>query len=190
MNKKGQWWIWTQVGLWSIAVLIIIFGTLSIIWSSKIAVTMQVQGKEITDNLQKTNALLEEYQKLPTQIKDINDKIIILQNKTDSLIIDNKKLNENEAAIQKDVESLNIILISLEKSQKNIAALQDRYPPVQMQNIMFQNLSKDEANTFIKNAINQRSWNLGVTFAFGSLIGISVTLLPIYFIYKKYYKKK
>lgn len=182
MNKKGQWWIWTQVALWIIVILVFVWGGTSLYKVNKLSKVMEEQSQQIATTLDKTNTLLGKYEQMPPQIEDIKNRMTNLDDKTNKIKLDADRLQEIQTNFNKNAELLDNISINLRISE-------EKYPPVQSQNLIFQNISKDEANTLIQNAINQRSWNLTLSFAFGSLIGISLTLI-LQFIYKRYKTNK
>ncbi len=179
MNKKGQWWIWTQVALWIIVLLIIVFGGTSLYKVNKLSKAMEEQTQQIVTTLGKTNTLLGKYEQMLPQIEEIKTRIGTLDIKYNELKLEADKLQKIQENLNKNEESLNNISI-------NLMSLQNKYPPVQFQNIIFQNISKGEVDTFIQNAVNQRSWHLTFSFFFGSLIGISLSWVFFQFIYKKY----
>jgi len=182
MSKKGQWWIWTQVALWIIVILVIVWGGTSLYKVNKLSKAMEEQSQQIATILDRTNALLGKYEQMPPQIEDIKNRMTVLDDKTNKIKLDADKLQEIQANLNKNVEFLDNISI-------NLIHLEEKYPPVQSQNLIFQNISKDEANILIQNAVNQRSWNLTLSFAFGSLMGILLSLI-LQLIYKKYKNNK
>lgn len=142
------------------------------------------RADEIKVSLGDLNSKLAKFNELPSEISDIKTKINTIEEKTSSLELDSASFADTNSDLKDTVQQLEDIKKELNAIQKRVAELQEAYPPVQTQTILFQNMSNEEANTLIQNAISQRSWHLGISFLFGSLF--SITLFSIYFVIKKY----
>src|SRR3989344_574258 len=142
MNKKGQWWIWTQVALWIIVILVIVWGGTSLYKVNKLSKVIEEQGQQIANTLEKTNSLLGKYEQMPPKIEEIKSRIISLDDKSNKIKLDVDKLHEIQASLNKNAEFLDNI-------SKNLIQLQKEYPPVQTQNIVFTNATNE--NKEVKN---------------------------------------
>ena len=86
---------------------------------------------------------------------------------------------------ENDLKQLEQLKIELQNVHKELAKLQEVYPPVQTQNIIFENVTNEAVNNVISTAIYVKSRTIYLTFAFGALFG-SLISVPLYFIFKKY----
>ena len=106
MNKKGQWWIWTQVALWIIVILVIVWGGTSLYKVNKLSKVIEEQGQQIANTLEKTNSLLGKYEQMPPKIEEIKSRIISLDDKSNKIKLDVDKLHEIQASLNKNAEFL------------------------------------------------------------------------------------
>jgi len=187
MNKKGQMpkikpsLSWILIG---VAFLIGIY----IAGGFKIIVELREQGKLIADNTEKVNQAVEQLNtnlatigKIPSQIDIIQRDIISLKEKSNIINSDMAKLQNTEKELENSLINLNYKIEELNKGltefKNNLLTLkemQEIYPPVQNQQLIFKNVSNQEVNQAIQNAINSRSRSFGIYFGFGSLFGISL----------------
>ena len=164
MNKKGQWWIWTQVALWIIVILVIVWGGTSLYKVNKLSKVIEEQGQQIANTLEKTNSLLGKYEQMPPKIEEIKSRIISLDDKSNKIKLDVDKLHEIQASLKKNAEFLDNI-------SKNLIQLQKEYPPVQTQNIVFTNATNEDVTNILTDIIKNRSTSLTISFVFGALFG-------------------
>ncbi|MBS3160064.1 hypothetical protein J4436_04720 [Candidatus Woesearchaeota archaeon] len=164
MNKKGQWWIWTQVALWIIVILVIVWGGTSLYKVNKLSKVIEEQGQQIANTLEKTNSLLGKYEQMPPKIEEIKSRIISLDDKSNKIKLDVDKLHEIQASLNKNAEFLDNI-------SKNLIQLQKEYPPVQTQNIVFTNATNEDVTNILTDIIKNRSTSLTISFVFGALFG-------------------
>ena len=164
MNKKGQWWIWTQVALWIIVILVIVWGGTSLYKVNKLSKVIEEQGQQIANTLEKTNSLLGKYEQMPPKIEEITSRIISLDDKSNKIKLDVDKLHEIQASLNKNAEFLDNI-------SKNLIQLQKEYPPVQTQNIVFTNATNEDVTNILTDIIKNRSTSLTISFVFGALFG-------------------
>src|SRR3990167_9948498 len=120
MNKKGQWWIWTQVALWIIVILVIVWGGTSLYKVNKLSKVIEEQGQQIANTLEKTNSLLGKYEQMPPKIEEIKSRIISLDDKSNKIKLDVDKLHEIQASLNKNAEFLDNISKNLIQLQRNI----------------------------------------------------------------------
>ena len=145
-------------------------------------------SKAVTDlnsYLSELNSKLEQFNNLPNQITDIQGKIASLQTKTDTIVLESAKYNTLNVNFENELKQLEQLKIELQNVHKELAKLQEIYPPVQSQNIIFENVTNEAVNNAISTAINVKSRTISLTFAFGALFG-SLVSIPLYFIFKKY----
>ena len=76
---------------------------------------------------------------------------------------------------------LNKQLTEFKNDSQLLKELQEKYPPVQTQQLIFGNVSSQEVNQAIQTAISSNSKSYGVSFVIGSLFG---SLLSLSFVYK------
>src|SRR3989338_495658 len=164
MNKKGQWWIWTQVALWIIVILVIVWGGTSLYKVNKLSKVIEEQGQQIANTLEKTNSLLGKYEQMPPKIEEIKSRIISLDDKSNKIKLDVDKLHEIQASLNKNAEFLDNI-------SKNLIQLQKEYQPVQTQNIVFTNATNEDVTNILTDIIKNRSTSLTISFVFGALFG-------------------
>lgn len=169
----------------------------------KIVGELREQSSIISENTEKVNTAVENLnsnlnaiQEIPSQVESIQSDISLLKQKSDALNSDMTSFagTENEfeqsiLSLDQKIESLNLHVEELNTNVLALKSLQDIYPPVQTQELIFNNVSNQELNQAIQNAINIRSRSFGVYFSFGSLFG-SLFSVSIYFIWRFYNKRK
>lgn len=184
MNKKGQMpKIKPTLGI--IIGLIIILGVVYIYTTINTAKKINEDLKEIRTTVDSVNILLSKFQEFPEKIEGINQKISNIETRLNQIETDSSSFKLSEQELKQDLAYLGNVKQELEGIQKNLAKLQEAYPPVQTQNIILENATNEDITNIITNAINKKSTNLTVSFIFGSLVGISLFEFGL-FVYKKY----
>lgn len=178
----------TKILFGIILALIIILGAILIITTFHNAKKVSNDLRDIRTTVESVNTILIQFQEFPEKVEDINQKISNIETKLNKIEIDANSLSVSDQELKNDLEELKIIKEDLKKLQNNLVELQKVYPPVQTQNIIFQNATDEDVTEIVTNVINKRSTSLIISFTFGSIIGITLFQLTL-FIYKKYKNK-
>jgi len=202
MNKKGQM-PKVKLTLTIVAIGVVILIAAYFIGGFKIVGELQEQGKVIAEKTEKVNTAVERLntnlgaiEQIPSQVETIQNDIAALNQKVSTLNSDMSTFQSTGEGFSKSLDSFNQQLIALngqiEEMNKNIEELKELqtiYPPVQTQQLIFENVSNQEVNQAIQNAINLRSRSFGIYFGFGSLFG-SIFSVSLYFIWQFYKKRR
>lgn len=174
-----------------VVIIIIVVGIFAASFynSYKISKTIETQGKEISESLNQINQLLPSFQKFPDDVAEIKSKISDVESRVNAITVESDKLVGVEGDLRQDLETIKQINVELAEIKSALEKMQEVYPPVQQQNLVFQNVSNDYVAESISTAINQRSKSFGIYFSFGalfgSLFGGSLIGVSLYFIFIK-----
>src|SRR3989344_377872 len=179
MNRKGQM-PRIKPSLIIIIILLVLIGGSYIFTTISTAKKINNDLEGIRTTVDSVNTLLLQFQEFPEKIENINQKISNIESKLNQIEIDSNSLGVSEQELKRDLEYLSNIKQELDQIQKNLAELQKQYPPVQTQNIVFANATSEDVTKIVTNVINQRSNSLIISFAFGSIIGITIFQLVLF----------
>jgi predicted nuclease with TOPRIM domain len=200
-NKRGD--LRRNEYLWIFVIVVVIAGALIYFNLFNISTGIKESGELVVENTQKINEVvgklninLEAIEKIPNEVDAIKNKITSVNEKIGKIDSDTTQLKETEIFLKDNVNKLNGGLTSFNQQigefNRNVLILkelQEKYPPVQTQQLIFENVSHQEVNQAIQTAITSNSKSYGLYFSFGSLFG-SLFSISLYFIWQFYNKKK
>jgi len=126
---------------------------------------------EIKSTLDSVNDLIVQFKEFPKIIEGINNRISNIENRLNQIEVNSNDLKLSEEELKKSLEDLKNIKQELSDIQNNLKNLLKAYPPVQTQNIIFENATDQDITNIITNTIKNRSISLSISFVLGSLFG-------------------